>query len=512
MQLYMLEKIKNFIKTKKILSGAIVLGLVLLVFVLSNGNNEAFSEIKPTYGTLIRSVQATGQVVSSTDLDLSFAKAGIVSSVKVSVGDKVKAGQMLASLDAESDRAALTKARASLLAAEAKLKKIIAGSSNEEIALARVNLENSKQDLKNTEQTQKTLVLNAYNKLLNSTPEASPVDSLNTTSAPTISGTYRLGTEGRINLSVYSSGNGLMFGTSGLVTVNGSINTTTPQALGDSGLYIIFSSTSNVSGTNWIIELPNKKASDYLTNYNAYQAALDTQSSALASAQATVNQKEAELNLKLASARDADIELAEADVLSARGEVERALAAYNDNLIKAPQNGTITKVDTKYGELASVSVPVMTLEDIENLYVEALINESNIASLALNQPVTITFDGLPGKEFTGSISHIDPSAVTSDGVVNYKIKVLLSEKNPEIRSGMNAEISIVVNTKENVVSLPKAALYEKEGNQYTKLVTGTKRKKLTEVMVQKGQLGDGNMVEILSGVTKDDTVALTTVK
>ncbi len=522
----MLNNLKNLLTKKKVLVLGVVAIIVVLVFVFKNNNEENFSTINPTFGTLTKSVQATGKVVSSTDLDLSFAKSGIVSSVKVSVGDKVKKGQVLASLNAESDRAALTKAKAAVLGAEAKLKKIVEGSSNEEIALARVNLETAKQDLKNTESTQATLVKNAYSKLLNSTLEASPQDSLGTISnAPTISGTYKLGVPGAINLTIYSSGNGLTFSLSGLVTGGGFVSSTTPQPLGDSGLYILFSNTTNLSGTNWTINLPNKKASDYLTNENAYLAAQNTQSSAVASAQSLVNQREAELNIKLASARDSDIELAQADVLSAKGELERAQAAYNDNLIIAPENGTITKVDTKFGELASTSVPVITLEDIENLYIEADINESNIASIKAGQGVDTTFDAL-GKEriFKGVISQVDPSSVAVDGVVNYKIKVSIEEENFTIRPGMNAEISILIQNKENVVSVPKVAIMDSDemvpvDNSVPHEYTGTPEykkyvnvliddKKYKKVQVTTGMVGDGNMIEIVSGVSKEDKIAI----
>src|SRR3989339_953769 len=299
----MLNSLKNLLKKKKVLVLGGVILAVVLVFVFKNGSGESFSTISPTFGTLTKSVQATGQVVSSTDLDLSFAKSGVVSSVNVKVGDKVRKGQLLATLDLGSDRAAVTKAKASVLAAQAKLKKIIEGSSNEEIALARVNLENAKQDLKNTENTQATLVKNAYSKLINSTLEAVPQDSLGTiATAPTISGTYKLGTEGKISISVYSSGNGLMFSVAGLTTGSGSVNSSNPQPLGDSGLYVLFSTTTNLSGTSWVVNLPNKKATDYLANESAYLAAQNTQSAAIASAQSLVNQREAELNIKLASA------------------------------------------------------------------------------------------------------------------------------------------------------------------------------------------------------------------
>lgn len=506
----MLEKIKSFIIRRKVVLIIVLIIVALVSVTLHNNNKPKYTLIQPTFGTLARTVQATGQVVSAVDLDLSFPKSGFVGAVRVSVGDKVKKGDVLVSLDAGSDLANVTKAKAALLGAQAKLKKTIAGSSSEEISLAQVNLENAKQDLITTTSTQNTLVSNAYNKLLNSTLEALPGGSQNTTViAPTLSGTYALSKEAPININVYSTGNGLMFSASGAAVGEGIVSTTTPQPVGNSGLYIIFSSTTNIANSNWVINIPNKKAADYLTNENAYQSALKTKDAAISSAQSLVNQRQAELALKLASARDADIDLAKADVLSAQGGLEQAQKAYSDNIIKAPANGTITKLDIKYGELANPNTPVVTLEDIDNLYIEALINESNISEIALNQPVSVTFDGLPGEKFNGTVYHIDPSALTSSGVVNYKIKVLLSEKNPNIRSGMNAEISIVVDSKENVLSIPKVSIKELNGKSFVNLALGKDKSDITETEITTGEAGDGNMIEVTSGLSKDSNIAIT---
>ncbi|HEY4478048.1 MAG TPA: HlyD family efflux transporter periplasmic adaptor subunit, partial [Candidatus Paceibacterota bacterium] len=209
---------------------------------------------------------------------------------------------------------------------------------------------------------------------------------------------------------------------------------------------------------------------------------------------------------------------------SAEGELERAQASYGDNLIIAPESGTITKVSTKYGELASTSVPVITLEDVDNLYIEADINESNIASIKVGQTVDTTFDAL-GKDrvFKGTISHVDPSSVTTDGVVNYKIKVLIGEENFAIRPGMNAEISVLIQSIENVISVPNAAIIESEelvvvdnsvphiytpGPQYKKYLNVVNGDEYNKVEVKTGMMGDGNMVEILSGITKEDKIAI----
>jgi multidrug resistance efflux pump len=64
-----------------------------------------------------------------------------------------------------------------------------------------------------------------------------------------------------------------------------------------------------------------------------------------------IDQRTAELAIKQASARQSDIELANADIISAEGQVQLAQARYNDTVIKAPLDGTITSIDIKQGEL-----------------------------------------------------------------------------------------------------------------------------------------------------------------
>lgn len=509
MQKFNLSKIKSFLFRKKVLIPVGILVVLFFFVFFKHENGESLSITTPVSGAFAQTVRATGVVTSNTDLDLSFGKQGTVQSIKVEVGDKVRAGEVLASLDARSDYAEVTKAKGALAQAEAKLQKTIEGVSNEEITLAQVSLDNARKDYENTKNTQDVLVKNAYNNLLNSTPEAVPSESISTNAtAPTISGTYVLNQEGSINISVYNSGSGTAFSVSGLVSGGGYVNSTTPQPIGNSGLYILFSASSNLSGTSWVINLPNKKASDYLTNKNAYESALKTRDGAVSSALSLVAQREAELAVKQAKARDSDVALAQAEVLAAEGGLEKAQAIYADNIIKAPADGTITEVNIKYGELADSNKKAIVLEDVDNLYVEALINESNIASIVLGQRVEVTFDALTDQEFTGVVSHVDPSALTEDGVVNYKIKVSLNEESPFIRPGMNAEIAVIAFEKEDALAVPRTFVFEKDGKKFVNVLLNKEEKTFKETEVTVGQKGDGNMIEILSGISAADKLVL----
>jgi len=488
--------INKILKKKRIWIPLVIVVLLVLFFVLKPENNakNTVTDVAK-YRDLKQTVLATGQVVSSTDLNLSFNTNGVVKSIKVKVGDKVKAGQILATLDQSSVLGSLTSARGALAGANARYKRILEGATNEEIKLSEIVLEQTKN-------TQETLIKNAYENLLNSTPEAVPYDEEDNYTAPVISGTYSLGKEGEIKIETYNSSGGVSYSLSGLTTGTGLVNTITPQPLGNSGLYITFPADVNSKSTDWVIEIPNKKAVDYLTNYNAYQ-------SAIVGAKSIIDQRQAELDIKKANARPSDIDLANADIISAQGQVELASAQYNNTIIKAPVDGTITSIDIKQGELAQALKQVITLQDISNIYLEANINEANIANLNLGMPVEITYDAFgTEKVFNGNITKIDPSSTLVSGVVNYKVTTSV-EQAIDLRPGMTANMTIKVKEKNNILAIPsRAILIDKQGSKTIRIVTDTKTKKFKEIEITTGLEGDGSLVEITNGIKENDEFVL----
>jgi HlyD family secretion protein len=493
-----MAKVKIFFKDKifkrKRIWIPLLFVLVIGLFILLKPNNNTKNTVTDTakYTDLKETVLATGQVVSSTDLNLSFNSGGTIRTIKVKVGDMVREGQVLATLDQAGALATLTSARGALAAANARYKRIQEGATNEQIALSQVALDQ-------TRLTQKTLINNAYENLLNSTPEAVPEDGISEYTAPTISGTYNLGKEGKISITSYYSSGGKSFDATGLTEGVGLIDSVIPQPIGNSGLYIKFPTDySEIGVTDWIIEIPNKQAADYLTNYNAYQAVLSQAKSA-------IDQSTAQLALTKAIARQSDVDLATADIISAEGQVQLAEVAYNNTIITAPLDGTITNVDIKPGELASALNPVITLQDISNIYLEANINEANIASLGLGMPVDITYDAFGSDtHFKGNITKINPASTVISGVVNYKVTASV-EQTENLRPGMTANMTILVKEKNHILAVPsRAILTDTSGNKTIRIITNPKTKKFKEVKITTGLEGDGGMVEVTSGLNEND--------
>lgn len=510
----MIQKIKQFFQKIALWWKArskrsrlfLILGCIVVILIAVKKHNASDGSVVEVVkrDSVVRTVIASGRVVSSTDLSLGFEVGDTVRSVNVSVGDRVKKGSIIATLNSGEERAALTSAKGTLLSAEARYKKILEGSSNEEIALAQVNFENAQKDLEKTRKAQDTLVTNAYRKLLSDDLIAEPTSTIYAANAPTIAGTYT-GKEGEYNITL-SGGDYINF--SGVESGAALFSTISSQPFGSKGLTIIFpTGTTSSQGGSWKVSLPNKAGASYVANLGAYNQAIDTRESAITSAEALVAQRQAELNLKRATARQPDIDSALADVITAQAGVESASARLEKKILRAPADGTITKVSVKPGEIAVPQKEVIVLEDIDNLYLEANIGEGNISAVSLGQSVTVSYDAFPGQKYTASVSSIDPSATENGTTINYKIKALISD-GTNIRPGMTANMAIVTAEVPDALTIPGRAIEEDENGKFVLLVTNpeSRKKKTVKTSISTGVVGDGDIVEIKSGLSEGQSV------
>lgn len=111
-----------------------------------NGVNYDIYDVKPA--TLTQSVSATGTLEPKANIDLSFQSSGQVKQVLKDIGDTVKKGDVLAVLENSNETAGLKQAQASLSEANASLNLAIANATDEEITIARIEVEQAEANLK----------------------------------------------------------------------------------------------------------------------------------------------------------------------------------------------------------------------------------------------------------------------------------------------------------------------------------------------------------------------------
>ena len=125
--------------------------IIIITFLLVIGIYQGFfRKGKPSFtlaevirGNISQEVSATGQVKKGEEINLSFKNAGRIEKIYVKVGETVKKGDILAKEDTTQLEIQLEDARANLSMAQAKLNKLLAGASPEEIQIQKTAVENA---------------------------------------------------------------------------------------------------------------------------------------------------------------------------------------------------------------------------------------------------------------------------------------------------------------------------------------------------------------------------------
>lgn len=493
---------RNLIRSKKALIIASLLVVVVGGYFLFR-SKPSYQFVTVVRGPLTQSVSLTGNTTPAQSVSLAFASSGIISRTYTSLGKEVSKGQVLVDLNLSDLVAQLHSAQAAYTVAKTSYEKLANGASTPEIEVARVALKNAENAYNATVTQQKVLVSNARSAMFNSGLVAlSVVSGTSTSDAPTISGTYTGEAEGVYTIRPYSTGDGTYFSVYGLESGGGKASTVAVP-LGTRGLYIQFPSDSVSSSTSWTVSVPNSLSATYLTYYNAYQLALQTQSQALSTAQGVVDASKAALDQKLAGARTEDLTIAEAQVAQALANVESVQARIGNARIVAPISGTITQFDAKIGQQASPSTPLVSIMSNIGYEVDAGVSENDVGKILSGNKVTMTLDAFPKEVFQGTVFYIAPAETTTGGVVSYEVKIAFDANDPRLKSGLTANIDIKTNYKENVLILPQYAILQNDEGTFVEVLDGKKTK---QNKVELGISDSFGNVEIISGVTEGEQV------
>lgn len=164
------------------------------------------------------------------------------------------------------------------------------------------------------------------------------------------------------------------------------------------------------------------------------------------------------------------LKAAQTDLLRLESAVALNQFRMTQTRIVAPVSGTVSQVDFEPYELISPKTPFVTITTPGPYWVEAEIDEQDAVYVTRGQLVRVSFTSLPGKTFGGKVSEIAPSLEPRpQGPVDHKvlkIRVVLTEKVPQVRSGLEADVEGKVELAKGVPSIPRAALHRDGGEDY----------------------------------------------
>lgn len=227
----------------------------------------------------------------------------------------------------------------------------------------------------------------------------------------------------------------------------------------------------------------------------------------IATYEASLRISEAQLALKRAPARQADIDSARAVLQQYRASLARAQADFANTVIVAPVAGQITKVPIKVGEYTPSGAAITMLG--ESPYrIEMYVSEIDIPKIQLNQSGSVKLDAFPGEFFPLRVSQIDESSTDRDGVSKYRVRLdfLRPQDVERVKLGMTGDAMIITGFRSDVISVPIRAVLEREdGSLYVRVFVDDDT--VEERTVQTGMEGEGSVVEVL-GIDENETVVV----
>jgi macrolide-specific efflux system membrane fusion protein len=193
---------------------------------------------------------------------------------------------------------------------------------------------------------------------------------------------------------------------------------------------------------------------------------------------------------------------------AARGQGEEQLKywkeVYKAIPLISPIDGEVIVATTQPGQTVTTSDPVVVLSD--QLIVRAQADETDIGKVKLGQKALISLDAYPDTKIRAAVQHIYYESETVNNVTVYKVDLLPEEVPLFFRSGMNATIDFIIESKEDVLVIPLEAVQTENGDKFVWI----KNKNGAEPQSRKVSLGlsDDKNAEIISGIDANEVVVI----
>jgi HlyD family secretion protein len=412
---------------------AIIVGVVaaLVGFVGLPAMNARAQAANTTYqtqalatGNITATVGATGNVHSAQSVQLSWQTTGTVDKVNVTLGQQVKAGDVIAEL-------AQTSLPQNVISAQAQL-------TTDQEALN--TLLNSTTPRANAEQA----LITAEQNLVNA-QKAAQSKSFQVASPQTISIAQAQLIQAQAALDDATT------------IYNRNKNRSSNDPIFASALSQFAQAQQKFQQAQYNLQY-DQSLPDPLT-VQASNAAVDV-------AQAAVQDAQTNWDKVKNGPNPADVAAAQAKVAADQATIDQAR-------IVAPISGTITAVNSQVGDLVAQGATssggstaiAFEIDDYSHIYTDIQVSEVDINNVKKSQPVQVTFDAIPGQTYQGAVSNISQVGVVSSGVVNFDVTVEINSKDPQIKPGMTASANIVTQQLTGVPIIPTRAIRAINGRQ-----------------------------------------------
>ena len=195
-----------------------------------------------------------------------------------------------------------------------------------------------------------------------------------------------------------------------------------------------------------------------------------------------------------------DYENAKSGVVSAKANLDLAKQSLEDATVRAPSVGTIidktvsvgTVIASATGSSASGGTTIVKMADLGVVRIRALFNETDIGSVHPGQPANVTVDAYQDRRFGGVVEKIEPQAVVQQNVTMFPVLVNLQNQEGLLKPGMNGQVSVLIDEKDNVLAVPNDAVKNPREAVATGALLGLSADSVQNALRAQGYTGGGN--------------------
>ena len=217
-----------------------------------------------------------------------------------------------------------------------------------------------------------------------------------------------------------------------------------------------------------------------------------------------------------------EFEKAEEELRNARENLEivkegiaSRFAELSNTQIRSTIDGMILDVPIKIGNSViqantfNDGTTIATVADMSNMQFQGNVDETDVGKLHEGMPVKLTIGALQDVELDATLEYVAPKSTESNGVILFEVKAAVQI--PEgvfVRAGYSANASIVIESREGVLTLPESTVEFEGEKTYVYLLTSAEdaAEQTFDKREVKIGLSDGINIELTEGVTADDKV------
>ena len=196
-------------------------------------------------------------------------------------------------------------------------------------------------------------------------------------------------------------------------------------------------------------------------------------------------------------------------------ELSQLIAIYREGGVYSGLSGTVKAVNAvdeddedSSSEDETDTEQYFSISPDETMSISVSVDESEILSVSVGQSAEVTIDSINGESFTGTVTEIDRAGTSSSGVTTYTA-VISIEKTDAMLAGMSASATIKIDGVENALLIPVDALNRTSSGYYVYTECDEESGTLGGMVEVTAGISNSVYAEITSGLSEGDTVYYT---